>query len=305
MQSIVEIAQDGRHLSLFRGFLKISEGEQEVARIPLDAIHAVLMNCHRATLSQNILLECSERGIPVLFCGSNHQPAGMLWPVVSHHKQVGNLHAQLHGSLPLAKQLWKQLVQSKIAGQHEVLIKTGRVRGGELQEMARRVKSGDPDNLEAQAARRYWPLLMDSGFIRDHEKDGANALLNYGYAVLRATLARAVMAAGLHPSLGVHHQNRLNAFCLVDDVMEPFRPLVDYEVYHLLQSGQDKVDRETKASLAAITEKPVGMPGGVTSLANAALLSAQSLAASFVDLKPGLCLPLTLFGRPSLPGLEE
>src|SRR5690606_159776 len=101
--------------------------------------------------------------------------------------------------------------------QHEVLVKMGRTGAGGLQEMARRVKSGDPENLEAQAARRYWPLLMGEGFIRDADHPGANALLNYGYAILRSTVARAVMSVGLHPSLGVHHQNRLNAFCLVDD----------------------------------------------------------------------------------------
>lgn len=116
-QSIVEIAQDGRHISLFRGFLKISEGDKELARIPLDSIHALLLNCHQATLTQNILLTCADEGIPVILCASNHQPAGILWPVVSHYKQAGNLQSQLNSTLPLAKQLWKQLVQAKIIGQ--------------------------------------------------------------------------------------------------------------------------------------------------------------------------------------------
>ncbi|MCH2548255.1 MAG: type II CRISPR-associated endonuclease Cas1 [Alphaproteobacteria bacterium] len=305
MQSIVEISQDGRHISLFRGFLKISEHGEELARIPLDAIHAVLLNCHRATLSQNILLQCANGGIPVILCGSNHQPAGVLWPVISHHKQAGNLHAQLHGSVPLAKQLWKKLVQCKIAGQHEVLQKLGKSRGNELEAMARRVKSGDPDNLEAQAARRYWPLLMGEGFTRNPDLDGANALLNYGYAILRSTVSRAVMAAGLHPSLGVHHQNRLNAFCLVDDVMEPFRPFVDFYVWELLQSGHNGVTRETKTTLAAITEQAIAMPSGVTTLANACLLIAQSLALAFTERKPLLALPVTLFAQPKLPDIEH
>lgn len=304
MQSIVEIAQDGRHISLFRGFLKISEQGEEIARIPLDSIHALLLNCHQATLSQNILLECAESGIPVIICSSNHQPAGILWPVISHHKQAGNLLAQLHGSAPLAKQLWKRLIQSKIAGQHEVLERLGKARGGELLAMARRVKSGDPENLEAQAARRYWRLLMGGDFTRNPEHEGPNALLNYGYAILRSTLARAVMAAGLHPSLGVHHQNRLNAFCLVDDLMEPFRPVVDYCVWELMQAGQGGMTRETKTALAAVTGRPVAMPGGVTSLANASVLVAQSLASAFVERVPKIVLPQSLFAQPELPQAE-
>ena len=171
-QSIVEISQDGRHISLFRGFLKISEGEQELVRIPLDSIHALLLNCHQSTVTQNILLTCASEGIPVIICGSNHQPAGILWPVVSHYKQAGNLQAQLSSTRPLAKQLWKQLIQAKIMAQHQVLDRTGNFMGNALAEMASRVKSGDPDNLEAQAARRYWPLLMGNGFTRNPEAGG-------------------------------------------------------------------------------------------------------------------------------------
>lgn len=293
--SIVEIAQDGRHLSLFRGFLKISEDEQEIARIPLDGIHALLLNCHRATLSQNILLTCAEEGIPVILCGSNHQPAGIFWPVVSHHKQAGNLQAQLSSTLPLAKQLWKQLVQAKIMGQHQVLEATGAADGKALEHMAQRVKSGDPENIEAQAARRYWPLLMGKDFTRNAEAPGANSLLNYGYAVLRATVARAIISVGLHPSLGVHHHNRLNAFCLVDDVMEPYRPAVDLRVFQLLKEGHSEVTAEAKQTLVGVTEALMTMPTGEnTSLSNAILSTAQSLAHAFNAAKPGLVLPKSI-----------
>lgn len=191
--SIIEIGQDGRHISLFRGFLKISQGEYELARVPLDSISALLLNGHQATITQNILLACSDEGIPVIICGSNHQPAGILWPVVSHYKQAGNLQAQLESSKPLAKQLWKQLIQSKITGQHQVLEATRTSSGDALAEMALRVKSGDPENIEAQAARRYWPLLMGDKFTRDPEIEGANSLLNYGYAILRSTVSRAII----------------------------------------------------------------------------------------------------------------
>lgn len=291
--SIVEIAQDGRHISLFRGFLKISEGDQEVARIPLDSIHALLLNCYQATLTQNILLTCADEGIPVILCGTNHQPAGILWPVVSHYKQAGNLQAQLNSSQPLAKQLWKQLVQAKITAQHQVLEEVGRSTGDALQEMAGRVKSGDTDNLEAQAARRYWPLLMGDNFTRDTKAGGCNSLLNYGYAILRSTVARAVISVGLHPSLGVHHQNRLNAFCLVDDLMEPYRPVIDYCVFRLLNDGHNEVTRETKQRLAGIVEWLLPMPSGNTTISHAALLTAQSLVQSFEANNANLICPIS------------
>ncbi len=303
--SIVEIAHDGRHISLFRGFLKISEGETELARIPLDAISALLLNCHQATLSQNIMLACSDEGIPVILCGSNHQPAGILWPVVSHYKQAGNLQSQLSSSKPLAKQLWKQIIQSKITGQHQVLKATEKFDGSALLEMAGRVKSGDTENIEAQAARRYWPLLMGDSFTRDTEAGGENSLLNYGYAILRATVARAIIAVGLHPSLGVHHQNRLNAFCLVDDVMEPYRPAVDYMVYSLLQSGNPEVTKETKKELAGLVERQITMPQETTSISNAILLTSQSLVDSFKNDTASLYLPKSIIPLNDLPIIDE
>lgn len=297
--SIVEIGQDGRHISLFRGFLKISQGEDELARIPLDSISALLLNGHQATITQNILLACANEGIPVIICGSNHQPAGILWPVVSHYKQAGNLQAQLESSKPLAKQLWKQLIQSKITGQHQVLQSTNRSSGNALEEMALRVKSGDPENIEAQAARRYWPLLMGDDFTRNPEIEGANSLLNYGYAILRSTVSRAVISVGLHPSLGVHHQNRLNAFCLVDDVMEAYRPMVDYKVFQLLQENKQEINRETKQDLANLMEWLVNMPFETTTISNAVLLTAQSLANSFKNGEAKLALPKSAIPYPN------
>ncbi len=298
IQSIVEIAQNGRHISLFRGFLKISENSEEIARVPLDSIHALLLNCHQATLSQNILLACADEGIPVILCGSNHHPTGIMWPVVGHHKQAGNQQAQLNAPRPLAKQLWKQLVTAKIIGQHQVLVGTGNVLSNGLAEMARRVRSGDPDNVEAQAARRYWPLLMGKNFIRDVDGGGANSLLNYGYAVLRATVARAVIATGLLPSLGVHHHNRLNAFCLVDDLMEPYRPAVDYCVFHLVENGKSEVNQETKQQLVGVIEQTIIYASEQVTISNAVLRMAQSLTTSFVQNRPVLVLPDNIVPQP-------
>jgi len=295
--SIVEISQDGKHLSLFRGFLKISEGEQEIARIPLDSISAVLVNCYQANLSQNIMLACADEGIPIILCGTNHQPKATLLPVVSHHKQAGNLQAQLSSSKPLAKQLWKQLIQAKITGQHQVLEKTATTKGERLLDMASKVKSGDPDNLEAQAARYYWQLLMGVEFTRNQDAEGANALLNYGYTILHATVARAVVACGLHPSLGVHHQNRLNAFCLVSDLMEPYRPIVDYSVLGLVQAGKIEITRETKQELVNLMQAEVRIAGEYSSVSNAILKTTQSLVKSFNDDEADLLLPKSVIPK--------
>ena len=160
-------------------------------------------------------------------------------------------------SLPLRKRLWQQLVQAKIGAQAAVL----RERTGSaapLDAMTAKVRSGDPDNTEAQAARAYWPRLFGPEFRRDRTAEGANALLNYGYAVLRAAVARAVCGAGLHPSVGLHHHNRYDALCLASDLMEPMRPLVDRIVHGLLDGGDaPPVDKHTKPALLAVLHEGV------------------------------------------------
>ena len=201
-----------------------------------------------------------------------------------------------------AKQLWKNIVQEKINAQHQVLVATNTAEGDALAEMIKRIKSGDPENTEAQAARRYWPMLMGKDFLRDVDAQGANSLLNYGYAILRATVARAIISVGLHPSLGVHHQNRLNAFCLVDDMMEPYRPAVDFTVFNLLRSGHTGVTADTKKSLVGLMQQQVRMPQEITSISNAVLYSAQSLVQCFTEGKKKLVFPEQII--PQAPDIE-
>lgn len=147
--------------------------------------------------------------------------------------------------------------------------------------MAERVRSGDSGNNEAQAARRYWPALMGPDFRRDRDTDGANALLNYGYTVIRATVARFVIAAGLHPTIGLHHANRLNAFALADDLVEAFRPLVDAAVHEMAKTGHGEVDGYAKARLAGLLSADLDVQGVTTPVSKAIQRLAQSLAASF------------------------
>lgn len=170
----------------------------------------------------------------VVTSDARHQPTGMLLPLAANTLQTERFAAQAALNQPLRKQLWKQVVQAKIRWQAKVLHD---ITGSDalLTGLVRKVRSGDPENVEAQAARRYWSRLFpEGGFKRDRDAVDQNRYLNYGYAILRALTARSLCAAGLHPSLGIHHSNRYNAYCLADDFMEPFRPFVDLRVYRLV-----------------------------------------------------------------------
>jgi CRISPR-associated protein Cas1 len=288
---VVEIETDGRHLAINRGFLVVSEHGTEVGKVPLDDIAAVLANAHGLTHSNNALVTLSRRGVPVVLCGANHMPAAIVWPVDSHHVQTGRMNDQVAAGVPLKKRLWAQLVRAKILAQAATLAAVGAPHAGFFL-LSRKVRSGDPDNVEAEAARRYWPLLLGAEFRRDTRGDGINGLLNYGYAVLRAGVARAVMAAGLHPGFGLMHSNRSNPMVLIDDLMEPFRPSVDREVYRLARDGARDVNRDTKATLARIMVLDLPTELGLSPLMVCAERLAQSLARAYAGESDKLDLPL-------------
>jgi CRISPR-associated protein Cas1 len=292
---VVEVATDGRHLAVDRGFLTVTEKGAEVARIPLDDLAAVIANAHGLTYSNNLMVTLATRGVPVVLCGPNHRPAALVWPVDGHHAQAGRMSDQAQASAPLKKRLWQQIVQAKIIAQGATLAAIGAESGG-FRLLARKVRPGDPDNVEAEAARRYWPLLFGPEFRRDTDGGGFNALLNYGYAILRAATARAVMAAGLHPSLGLMHANRGNALVLVDDLMEPFRPLVDREVHRLKSEGETEVSSHAKAALARIMVIDLPAEEGVSPLMTCLERLANSLAKAYAGESDRLVLP-----RSSLP----
>ncbi len=261
----------------------------------MDEVAAVVANAHGLSCTNNALIQLCSRGIPVILCGSNHMPAAIVWPVDGHHVQTGRMNDQVSASLPLKKRLWAQLVRAKILAQGAALSAAGAPSGG-FYLLSRKVRSGDPDNVEAEAARRYWPLLFGPQFHRDPERDGANALLNYGYAVLRAGVARAVMAAGLHPAFGLMHSNRSNPMVLVDDLMEPFRPIVDREVFRLVSGGTTGVDQDAKLALARIMVVDLPTSLGLSPLMTCAERLAQSLARAYAGEIDTLELPM-----PSLP----
>lgn len=305
MQRIVDIATDDRHLSAYRGFLVVSEKREEIGRVPLDDIAAVIVHAHGVTWSTNLIVALAERGALMVLCGSNHAPVAVCLPLEGHHGQNGRIRAQWEAGKPLSKQLWREVVVAKTRWQMAVLQARG-VDVGAFDMLMRRIRSGDPENIEAQAARRYWPLLMGEDFRRDRAVGGINGLLNYGYTVLRSLLARSVVAAGLHPSIGIHHANRGNAFALADDLVEPFRPLVDAMALQLAAQGEQEVSPKAKRAFAGLIALDLIGEDGTTTVATAATRLAQSLSRCFEIgksselLLPSPPLPIDLAGLEAL-----
>ena len=295
---VIEIASAGRHLARDRGLMTVSHEGVEDGRVPLDDIGVLLCNARDLTYSNDLMTELARRGAAVVLC-DNYLPVAWIWPLEGHHIQAQRMRCQLEASLPLRKRLWQVLVKAKIVQQENTLELLGG-GGGSLGELAKRVRSGDPDNMEAQAARRYWPLLFGDSFRRERFGPMPNPLLNYGYTVLRAATARAIVAAGLHPSLGIHHHNRANSMCLVDDLMEPFRPLVDYTVAGLFANGREDMSSEVRRALAAALMMDLVTERGRTPLQTCLERAAQSLAQSFEAGKPTLLLP-----GPPLAGVDS
>ena len=219
-------------------------------------------------------------------------PAAMMLPLEGHCTQAERFQYQVNASLPLRKRLWHDIVRAKVCAQGSLL---QRLRGddGGLGALAERILSGDARNVEGQAARRYWPLLFGEGFTRRRDGEDQNRFLNYGYSVLRAAVSRALCASGLHPSLGLHHHNRYDAFRLADDLMEPLRPMVDEAVAGLVQQvgASAPLDPTTKPALLAILSKRVKVGRETRSLPDALGRYASSLADVFHGQRRSLLIP--------------
>jgi CRISPR-associated protein Cas1 len=291
---IVEVAEDQRHLSLNRGFLvvKDTQGERnELGQVPIDDISAVIVHAHGLSYTNNLLVALAERGIPFVLCAANHNVVGMLLPLDGNYEQSKRIDAQIAATLPTKKRLWASIVRSKLEQQAAVLEAVGS-SPIPLSALVRKVRSGDPSNIEAQGARRYWTLLFGPEFRRDQNAVGKNALLNYGYTVLRATMARSLVAAGLHPSVGLYHSHAGNPMRLVDDLMEPFRPIIDLKVWALAQEERDQVTPETKRVLVRSLYDDMQTAIGATPVSVCTQRLAVSLAQVLLGERDELELPL-------------
>ena len=263
---IIEINSNGKHLSKHRGHLQVSENGVVLGTVSFDTVLGIVITGHGCTHSSNLIAECANRGIPFVICGNNYNPVAYMMPVDGHHQQSMRMRHQLSASSVLKKQLWKSVVQSKITNQARALEMCKRDGYLVLQDFAIKVKTGDKNNMEAQSAARYWRYLMGDNFRRDSSAGGVNAMLNYGYAIIRSMVARAVCGAGLHPTLGIHHIGGGNPMCLVDDLMEPFRPIVDCVVYSLWQQGNSEINTEVKKVLSNLTVLDMPSNKGVSPL---------------------------------------
>lgn len=299
---IVEVADDQRHLFMHRGFMVVrdTEGERkELGQVPLDDIAAVIANAHGLSYTNNLLVALAERGAPFVLCAANHNAIGMLLPIEGNFEQSRRIEGQIAASQPTHKRLWAAVVRSKLEQQAAALEAAG-APTAPLTALVGKVKSGDPENMEAQGARRYWGLLFGDTFRRDQNASGVepalNAMLNYGYTVLRATTARAVVAAGLHPGIGLHHSHDNNAMRLVDDLMEPFRPVIDLKVWQLRRNGEAQITPETKRALVRTLYDDMQTDAGATPVMVCVQRLATSLAQVYLGEREKLDMPL-----PGLP----
>ncbi len=281
---VVEIISDGAHLSVSRGFLFVKINREPARQVAIDDMSALIIRGHGASFSVNICARLAQANIPIVICSSSQSPASVIWPVNGHFAQGLNMQAQAVAKKPLLKRLWAQLVAAKIRAQAEVLI-AHNLNGSDISSMAARVKSGDSENIEAQAARKYWKRLMGEDFKRGTHQGAINGALNYGYTILRAATARSILAAGLHPSLSIHHQSKGDALRLADDLMEPFRPWIDYRVKKIvLEMKEDEFEfsPEHKAEIVSVLNMDLQSNNGASPMQVCMDRMAQSLVQVFL-----------------------
>lgn len=272
------------------------EDETKLATVPIEDIGLLVIDHPQITITSGLLQLLQENNVGVITCDTRHMPQSLLLPIEGHSTQQERYEAQLAASEPLKKQLWQQTIVQKIRNQAAVLSGV-QLRSDYLVPLYKNVKSGDSDNCEATAAAYYWQTLFKHvpGFRRLTEPDSIppNNLLNYGYAILRGTMARSIVCAGLLPTLGIFHRNRYNAYCLADDLMEPYRPYVDGLVYNMVaEFGMVyEMQKEHKALLLKIPAMDVLMEGEKSPLMNATQRTAVSLVKCFEGSQRKLIYP--------------
>ena len=285
----VHITQAAR-LSLTDSQLVVNREDGEI-RLPIEDIAWMVIDTPQVSITTALLSACMDAGMAIVTTDRTHTPSGLILPFHRHHRQAAIAAMQIGTSAPLKKRLWQIVVQAKIANQATSLETVGQDAAA-LRSMARLVGSGDPDNVEARAARAYWPRLFVD-FIRDDANDKRNALLNYGYAVIRSAVARALVAAGLLPAFGINHASIVNAFNLADDMVEPFRPFVDRAVWTLTDKGriaQGATTVEERRTLASLPTLETRLGGETVTLLVATERVAESLVRAMEMASPPLLL---------------
>lgn len=268
--------------------LSVSFKKEAQATIPIEDIGIVMIDHQQITITQNLINALVENNVALITCNDTHHPIGLMLPLDVNSLQSERFQAQIEASLPLKKQLWQQTITTKIYNQAMVL-KQKNIAIENMLHWSNSVKSGDPDNYEGRAAAYYWKSLSsalshtEGEFRRDRFGEAPNNLLNYGYAILRAIVARGLVGSGLLPTLGIHHRNKYNAYCLADDIMEPYRPFVDIIVCDIIAKGEDinELTTSIKQQLLAIASVDLTIDGGRSPLMVGLQRTTSSLAKCF------------------------
>ncbi|RKE57184.1 type II CRISPR-associated endonuclease Cas1 [Sphingobacterium detergens] len=233
--------------------------EREGVTIPIEDIGVMVLENHQITISHGCIAALLENNVAIISCDQSHMPTGLILPLDGGSTQTERFRYQIEASMPLKKQLWMQTIQQKIYNQARVLEEIG-VDVDNMKRWSRSVRSGDPDNFEGRAAVYYWANIFYgfTEFNRGRSGQPPNNLLNYGYAILRAIVARALVSSGLLPTLGIFHRNKYNAYCLADDIMEPYRPYVDQVVYNIvIDRGVEEIEELTTDIKKELLQIPV------------------------------------------------
>lgn len=279
---IIEINQTAASLTLDNGLLKAASPGQDPVSVPVAEIQCLILANPAIRISGALLAALAENKAAVLISGSNRMPVAMQFPLAGNYLQTERFHAQIDAPKPLVKRLWQTVVKAKISRQADLLAEFNSNDFG-LHSLEAKVFSGDPQNIEARAAAVYWKHLFRSPFSRDRSARDSNLMLNYGYAVLRAMTARACCAAGLHPTIGINHHNRYDPFCLADDLMEPFRPVVDRIVRKINPDNLEvpELDQASRREILSALLDKIQTDSGKWTLTDLLRISADQTAKSF------------------------
>ena len=282
IERIIEIAEQSAFLNLSNNLLSIRLPDAQTVTVPIGEVQCLILANPAITVTGALLAALAENGAVVVISGKDRLPIAMQLPLKGNYLQNERFRSQTEAKLPLRKRLWQTVIQEKIRRQGELLQKLHGSDCG-LLKLAEKVRSGDPDNLESRAAVIYWKNFWINNFQRDREAEDSNILLNYGYAVLRAITARACCGAGLHPTLGINHHNRYNAYCLADDLMEPFRTVVDEAVYNLNPENHSvtELTQAMRKTLISALQGKIPTANGVWKITDLIQRSANQTAESF------------------------
>ncbi len=295
MGQIVEISNSGLLLRKYRGFLTVHTKQQEIGKVPLDDILTLIVSKPGCTISTSLIDQLCNRNVPIVICGENYLPSSVILPASGNGRQFQIMNSQTRLTLPQRKRTWQTIVRAKISNQARVLEQVGQ-NSVQLKRLVKQVKSGDTNNCEAQAARAYWLKLFGTKFRRKKKSIGLNSALNYAYTLLRGCIARGVVGSGLHPTFSLHHKNPRNPLNLVDDLMEPLRPVADYLIWSIGVHNFDKLGPQNKSKLVSLVNVSVPLVDngefvGSSPLSFAAVKICRSFASFCLGEKTGILTP--------------